>query len=287
MKPSLAPLALLIVLSSASAVSSSNTNQKTKAAVLQTLPLIPHHSTEARRRMRSSSSTIDSRTTPSPSLIRRRTGASNNQKQVGALYQGYGTHYVDLWVGTPPQRQTLIVDTGSGVTALSCATGGCNKKPATCGKGHHIDNFFDEVQRSSFHKLACNECDRGHCSFGSRNCKIGMSYQEGSSWSAFEAHDDVYIGGPHDHGLESDNGGTSDMDPNHAFDFSFPMTFGCQTKMKGAFITQLADGITGMDDASSSFWSQMQSQNTIQDKKFSLCFSRQPTAEKRVPKRVP
>ena len=34
------------------------------------------------------------------------------QQQVGALYQGYGTHYVDLWVGTPPQRQTVIVDTG-------------------------------------------------------------------------------------------------------------------------------------------------------------------------------
>ena len=29
-----------------------------------------------------------------------------------ALYQGYGTHYVDLWIGTPPQRQTVIVDTG-------------------------------------------------------------------------------------------------------------------------------------------------------------------------------
>lgn len=31
------------------------------------------------------------------------------------LYQGYGTHYVDLWCGTPPQRQTVIVDTGSGM----------------------------------------------------------------------------------------------------------------------------------------------------------------------------
>lgn len=34
--------------------------------------------------------------------------------EVSELFQGYGTHYVDLWVGTPPQRQTVIVDTGSG-----------------------------------------------------------------------------------------------------------------------------------------------------------------------------
>ena len=38
--------------------------------------------------------------------------------ETGALYQGYGTHYLDLWVGTPPQRQTVIVDTGSSITAL-------------------------------------------------------------------------------------------------------------------------------------------------------------------------
>jgi hypothetical protein len=47
---------------------------------------------------------------------RRRRGEelSSDPKQMGALYQGYGTHYVDLWVGSPPQRQTVIVDTGSG-----------------------------------------------------------------------------------------------------------------------------------------------------------------------------
>ncbi len=28
--------------------------------------------------------------------------------ETGALYQGYGTHYVDLWVGTPPQRQSKV-----------------------------------------------------------------------------------------------------------------------------------------------------------------------------------
>jgi hypothetical protein len=39
--------------------------------------------------------------------------------EIGALYQGYGTHYVDLWVGSPvPQRQTVIVNTGSSITSF-------------------------------------------------------------------------------------------------------------------------------------------------------------------------
>lgn len=39
----------------------------------------------------------------------------------GQLFQGLGTHYVDLWVGSPSaQRQTLIVDTGSDLTAFPC-----------------------------------------------------------------------------------------------------------------------------------------------------------------------
>ena len=37
--------------------------------------------------------------------------------ETGSLYQGYGTHYIDVYVGTPhPQRQTLIIDTGSSIT---------------------------------------------------------------------------------------------------------------------------------------------------------------------------
>jgi hypothetical protein len=265
MKPSVFALALLFA-----PAFTANTNHQN--VHLQTLPLIPHHSNEARRRMLSSADSIDNVRIPQSSGIRRRMDAV----QVGALYQGYGTHYVDLWVGTPAQRQTLIVDTGSGVTAFPCS--GCN--PSTCGQGHHIDDFFDETKSTTFQKLACSECVRGHCSGSEQDCKIGMSYQEGSSWSAFEGRDAVYIGGPHDHGLNSDNGGTSDMDPNHAFAFSFPMTFGCQTKITGLFKTQLADGIMGMDDAPSAFWSQMYDHKLIDDKKFSLCFTRQPTAEK-------
>jgi hypothetical protein len=39
------------------------------------------------------------------------------------LHAGYGTHYSFLYVGTPPQRVSVILDTGSHWTAFPCT--GC------------------------------------------------------------------------------------------------------------------------------------------------------------------
>ena len=230
---------------------------------MQTIPLIPAHVQQRRRRRELAESTF----------VRRRIDAI----QVGALYQGYGTHYIDLWVGTPPQRQTLIVDTGSGVTAFPCSS--CSD----CGQGHHVDDYFIEGDSSTFQQIPCGECTRGHCNTNGLPgdiCSIGMSYQEGSSWNAFESKDLAYVGGPHDHALLVKEGADSDLDPLHASSFAFPMTFGCQTRLTGLFKTQLADGIMGMDNANSAFWWQMHNAGIMSNQQFSLCFSRQPTADR-------
>jgi hypothetical protein len=64
--------------------------------------------------------------------------------ETGPLYRGYGTHYIDLYVGSPtPKRRTVVVDTGSSSTAFPCTgnsyvEGGCEG----CGMN---ENGLDEV----------------------------------------------------------------------------------------------------------------------------------------------
>ena len=183
----------------------------------------------------------------------------------GALYQGYGTHYVDIWVGHPiPKRQTLIVDTGSDITAFPCEP--CED----CGHRYHTDEAYAGGDSITFQKIHCDECSMGFCQTfkdssgnNTKACSIQLSYAEGSQWRAFEALDRVYLGGPHGSPL---NRGlvdsvktaqdTSDLDSNFkeevkqaeeryhkthpmANDYSFDLRFGCQTHITGLFKTQL------------------------------------------------
>jgi Xylanase inhibitor N-terminal len=221
-----------------------------------TMPLVPHREQKARRRLEkgdgnsNNNDTTDDRKRQQQqqqeelrSHYRRRELQENNNadvanfhpQQIAPLYQGYGTHYADLWCGTPPQRQTVIVDTGSGVTAFPCS--GCG---SDCGvPKYHASPLFVEDDSSSFTKLTCEQCLRGTCrKYGEEECHIGMSYQEGSSWSAYEAVDKCFVGGPHVTPAK-DDGGVDAMDPMHAAAFSFDMKFGCQTHLTGLFITQV------------------------------------------------
>ena len=232
-------------------------------AAFQSLPLVPHHIQQSRRRHLVTSFNSTTTSSSSPAAARRSRLSYDNRhlraQQVGALYQGYGTHYIDLWCGSnPPQRQTVIVDTGSAVTAFPCS--GCRDH---CGKDYHIDQVFDETLSETFETLDCKECMRGRCTVQTgkpknNNCIIGMSYQEGSSWTAFEARDYCYVGGPHGEPLQVSTGkssskapvvpksdvdkngeSTADIDPSLASSHAFPLVFGCQTKLTGLFKTQV------------------------------------------------
>lgn len=170
------------------------------------------------------------------------------------------------------------MDTGSSLTAFPCS--GCED----CGAPrYHIDGYFTFEDSSTFERTECGACQRGTCSTvtGVEQCKISMSYQEGSSWYAFEAKDTTYVGGPHTSALLEDSGTNEDIDPLHAKHFAFPMVFGCQYKLTGLFKTQLADGIMGMENANTSFWKQMYESGKMgNEQKFSLCFSRPVEASK-------
>ena len=222
--------------------------------------------------------------------LRLRNLFSHRTKPPPSPFYSTGTHYVDLWCGHPrPQRQTLIVGTGSDMTGFPCSN--C----VDCGAStYHIDRTYRESESDTFKQMSCgsdgedettasSSCAAYHarCDRIENDCKVAMSYAEGSSWHAIESIDTCYIGGPHHVPLTHEDGEDNDIDPNHASHFAFDLVFGCQTSITGLFKRQLADGMMGMNKAMDSFWNQMYNANKMGNaREFALCFSRQPIADR-------
>jgi len=224
------------------------------------VPLIPNHVLQRRRHLEVSS--IE----------------QQKHQQIDSLYQGYGVHYVDLWVGSSPeQRQTVIVGTGSPKTSFPCS------KCSDCGETFHTDSYFVEADSSTYIKVSCDDCKMGTCQhmfdLNEEECRVQTYYQEGSYWRGAESIDRAYAGGPHNkfqklpHVFNPND--KDDADPLRAQNFAFNLRFGCTDAMAGLFKTQMADGIMGMDNDPLSFWHQAYDNKVIDKKAFSLCLSRQ------------
>lgn len=132
-----------------------------------------------------------------------------------------GYYYVDLWVGTPPVRQTVIIDTGSRLTAFPCMD--CPE----CGT--HLDNYFNYKNSSTSAVLTCAESTQCElCASNADLCRYKVSYVEGSSISGYLIKDSIIFG--------------DELNITH----SVILTFGCHKKETNQFRTQLVDGIMGL-----------------------------------------
>lgn len=157
------------------------------------------------------------------------------------LYPGYGTHFAYVFVGTPPQRQSVIIDTGSHYTAFPCT--GCP------GCGEHTDAYWDWKKSST---VSIVKCDK-------KPCEMSASYAEGSSWKAFKVIDKLWVGGTEENVIPG---------ANH---YSVDFIFGCQTSETGLFIDQLADGIMGMSLSDDTLASQLYFKHVTNTRIFTLC----------------
>lgn len=237
-----------------------------------------------------------------------------SESDIDPLYQGFGTHYVDLWVGCgdSPQRQTLVVDTGSSLTAFPCAhecivtrqseENGQYVDVNECDPyNRHVGTPYQEEESSCFRYVTCqahHECtalpspaannaclnddtttttsasSSAAANNGGGQCRISAAYLEGSSWSAVEAMDRVYTGGSHEHATTTS-----------ATENTFDLRFACQTSVTGLFQIQLSDGIMGMDRTPRSYWNQYfdskkAQQNSNNGRQFALCLAKNPQLDR-------
>jgi Xylanase inhibitor N-terminal len=184
---------------------------------------------------------------------------------VAPLNQGYGTHYAHIWVGSPkPQRQSVIVDTGSHFTAFPCK--GCLK----CGSDYHTDPYFQPQLSETFQHRRCHECLSGATCINDR-CLFSQSYTEGSSWEAYQAEDLVYMGGRDMLAKE---------DPRNS-DYAVEFLFGCLTSENGLFVTQLANGIMGMSAHQETLTKRLFDMKKIERNMFAMCFRRELATSKK------
>lgn len=143
----------------------------------------------------------------------------------------YAYYYLDLLIGTPPQRVSVIVDTGSGIAAFPCT------KCAHCGV--HIDPLFNYSLSSTAEWQLCDSQKVCACKDG--KCVYHQGYTEGSSVSGSWFQDLVRIGDA----FEEKLGETwSKLEP------AVLARMGCHNDENKLFYTQKANGILGIAPSS-------------------------------------
>ncbi|XP_055388798.1 aspartic protease 5-like [Condylostylus longicornis] len=145
--------------------------------------------------------------------------------QTASLYGGiydYAYYFVSVLVGTPPQRQSVIVDSGSSLLGFPC------RNCVECG--NHMDGGFDFTQSKTAHWLSCRspQCITGRCGLGDV-CPYQQSYSEGSSIEGNYFSDMVALG---------------EQRSNNSF-VRFDH-IGCHHKETNLFVSQKASGILGV-----------------------------------------
>ena len=178
------------------------------------------------------------------------------ENETSFLEQVYGDsydlnyYYATLYLGEKETPQTFILDTGSPTTTSPCS------KCTSCGK--HLNKYYEFKDDSRIIKCSSDMCNyiSSYCS--NNQCSFSISYSEGSSLKGFFNLQDI--------SFENLN-----MNPIISSK-SYTLPIGCTTKETHLFVTQLADGIMGLNNSGRSFISILKRNNVISHDIFSICF---------------
>lgn len=175
----------------------------------------------------------------------------------------YMYYYTKFYVGTPETEQSAIIDTGSDTLAFPCD----HCQSSNCGT--HQDPRFHSVGSKTFNFDM-------HCPVRAfynnyQVCQFTKSYAEGSSLYGFLAEDYIRF---------KNSKATTDPKLRRynsllTKDLRLKAEFGCTTKETGLFKEQYADGIIGLDSASTLIKSiEIENSSKSNQKVFSfgLCF---------------
>ena len=136
-----------------------------------------------------------------------------------------GYYYIDSYIGNPPQKKGLIIDTGSQLMIIPKR--GCEQ----CNP--HQNGLFDERKSKTIKTLRSNKRYLGwKCRAEPRDdlCEFEVMYDEGSRYSGYYVEDQVLF----ENELQTEN-------PDQ-----FRQIFGLATVETGMFLTQRVDGIVGL-----------------------------------------
>lgn len=156
------------------------------------------------------------------------------------LYGGledFGYYFADVLIGTPPQRMSVILDTGSEGLSVTCST--CSQ----CGS-KHMDPFYNPAASKSF--TDDNQCFARH-NLRTPSCVYEKSYLEGSHLVGRFTSDTVSLG------------------PT-----SKRIHFGCIESETRLFLDQKANGILGLAATKKTYWFSEQSEIFA----FSICLGK-------------
>lgn len=152
-----------------------------------------------------------------------------------------GYYSTKVYIGTPLQEFTLIVDTGSVVTYVPCSS--CQ----SCG--HHQNPRFEPKLSATYQRVPCTgECER--CNPGRTQCAYDNQYAEKSSSRGVLGRDVI------------------SFDPDIVGN---EVVFGCGNEESGAIYDQDADGILGLGRGKVGVMDQLVRMGVV-DESFSLCY---------------